>query len=86
LKNFATGGDDDNGPDDYDYKTDDNSKNDFDSKRMKRAKNLWDKYGLPGLAIIGTGLLSSHFTALMACLLGGIRFYITMWMIISITL
>lgn len=85
LKNFATSDADDES-DEYDYKKDENNKNAFDSKRMKKAKNLWDKYGLSGLTIIGTGLLSSHFTALVACLLGGNRFYITMWMIISITL
>jgi cbb3-type cytochrome oxidase subunit 3 len=54
------------------------------SKRAKRAKKLWDKYGVPGLALLGTGFISSHVTALMACLFGGNRVYLTVWMTISL--
>jgi len=54
------------------------------SKRTQRAKKLWDQYGLPGLTLIGTGLISSHVTVLMACLFGGNRVYIAIWMTISL--
>ena len=56
------------------------------SKRAQKAKNLWDKYGIPGLTLIGTGLLSSHATALMASSFGGNRAYITIWMVISLAI
>ncbi|QQK78071.1 small multi-drug export protein [Salicibibacter cibarius] len=58
----------------------------FTSKRRRRAQKLWDKYGLPGLTVIGTGLLSSHLTALMACTFGGNRTYVFIWMTISLAL
>lgn len=56
------------------------------NKRMQRAKKLWDKYGVPGLAFLGTGLISSHVTVLMACLFGGNRVYIAIWMTISLAI
>lgn len=56
-----------------------------ESKRARRAKKLWDKYGVPGLALLGTGFISSHVTALMACLFGGNRVYIAVWMTISLS-
>jgi hypothetical protein len=68
--------------------TDDNVKKAYtmESKRTQKAKKLWDKYGVPGLAFFGTGLLSSHVTVLMACLFGGNRVYIAMWMTISLAI
>ncbi|QQK77090.1 small multi-drug export protein [Salicibibacter cibarius] len=56
------------------------------SKRAQKAKKLWDKYGIPGLTFFGTGLLSSHATALMACSFGGNRAYISIWMVISLAI
>ncbi|QQK82066.1 small multi-drug export protein [Salicibibacter cibi] len=58
----------------------------FTSKRSQRAQKLWDKYGLPGLTVLGTGLFSSHLTALMACTFGGNRTYVFLWMTISLAL
>ncbi|SDI49001.1 small multi-drug export protein [Natribacillus halophilus] len=58
----------------------------YSSKQTQKAYKLWDKYGLPGLAILGTGLLSSHLTALMACTFGGNRAYVSIWMIISLAI
>lgn len=56
------------------------------SKRAQRARKLWDKYGVPGLTFFGTALLSSHVTVLMACLFGGNRTYIALWMTISLAI
>jgi len=56
------------------------------SKRTQRAKKLWDKYGVPGLAFLGTAFISSHVTVLMACLFGGNRTYIALWMTISLAI
>lgn len=58
----------------------------FISKRRQKARKIWDKYGLPGLTIIGTGILSSHITALMACTFGGNRAYVSIWMTISLAI
>ena len=59
---------------------------DYTNKRREKARKLWDKYGLPGLAVIGTGFLSSHLTALMACTFGGNRTHVSIWMTISLIL
>src|SRR5699024_3855968 len=56
------------------------------NKRMQKAKRLWDIYGVPGLAFLGTGLIRSHVTVLMACLFGGNRVYIAIWMTISLAI
>lgn len=56
------------------------------SNRAQKAKKLWVKYGMPGLSFLGTVLLSSHLTALMACSFGGNRGYITIWMAISLAI
>ncbi|GAK12039.1 hypothetical protein [Geomicrobium sp. JCM 19039] len=56
------------------------------SKQSQRARKYWDRFGLPGLAIIGTGLLSSHLTAALACSFGANRAYLTLWMTISLIL
>lgn len=56
----------------------------FMSKRRERGKRLWDKYGMPGLAIIGMFFLGGHITALVACSFTKNRFRVTLWMAISI--
>ncbi|MGP4072057.1 small multi-drug export protein [Piscibacillus sp. B03] len=55
------------------------------SKRESRAKNLWDKYGLPGLALIGPFFVGSHVTAFSSLVLGGNKKKVAFWMSISIT-
>ncbi|GAK06958.1 small multi-drug export protein [Geomicrobium sp. JCM 19038] len=57
----------------------------FEKQRV-RAKRYWDRFGLAGLSILGTGLLSSHLTALLACSFGANRAKLSLWMIISIVL
>jgi len=56
----------------------------FMSKRKERGKRLWDKFGMPGLAIIGMFFLGGHITALVACSFTRNRFRVTLWMAISI--
>ncbi|MFD2639984.1 small multi-drug export protein [Piscibacillus salipiscarius] len=55
------------------------------SKRETRAKNLWDKYGLPGLTLIGPFFVGSHVTAFSGILLGGSKKKVAFWMSVSIT-
>ncbi|EZH66170.1 hypothetical protein DH09_09535 [Bacillaceae bacterium JMAK1] len=57
----------------------------FEKQRV-RARRYWDRFGLAGLSILGTGLLSSHLTALLACSFGANRAKLSLWMIISIIL
>jgi Ca2+/H+ antiporter, TMEM165/GDT1 family len=55
-----------------------------DSKRSKRARKLFDKYGLPGLAIIGPFFVGSHISAFMGMSFGSKRSLVTSWMIASL--
>lgn len=54
------------------------------SKRKERAKKIWNKYGLPGLAIIGPFFVGSHLTAFMSITLGGSKKATAVWMTISL--
>ncbi|WP_139367675.1 small multi-drug export protein [Bacillus sp. FJAT-44921] len=54
-------------------------------KRAVRAKNLWNKYGLPGLALIGPLIVGSHLTAFMSLTFGGAKRKTAYWMTISIS-
>ncbi|MBM7602921.1 putative membrane protein [Metabacillus crassostreae] len=57
-----------------------------DSKKAKRARVLFDKYGLPGLAIIGPFFVGSHISAFMGMSFGSKRSLVTTWMLISLGL
>lgn len=56
------------------------------NKRSLRAQRLWDKYGMPGLSMIGPMVVGSHLTALMCAAFGGKRQAVFYWMSASITL
>ncbi|MBD8069830.1 small multi-drug export protein [Bacillus sp. PS06] len=55
-------------------------------KRMVRAQNLWNKYGLPGLALIGPLVVGSHITAFVSLTLGGTKQKVAVWMTASIVI
>ncbi|KKK35473.1 hypothetical protein WN59_01175 [Salinicoccus sediminis] len=55
------------------------------SSKSERAENIFRKYGLPGLAFIGPFLVGSHFTALMAVILGGSQKATFWWVTLSVT-
>ncbi|RKD69732.1 putative small multi-drug export protein [Sinobaca qinghaiensis] len=55
-------------------------------KRSQRAQRLWEKYGLPGLSIIGPLFVGSHLTAFMGMSLGGSKKKIFYWVSASIAL
>ncbi|SDH67126.1 Uncharacterized membrane protein [Alteribacillus persepolensis] len=55
-----------------------------ESKRQKRARSIFDKYGLPGLAIIGPFFVGSHISAFMGMSFGSERKSVTSWMVISL--
>lgn len=56
------------------------------SKRSLRAKKIWQKYGLPGLAIVGPLIVGSHLTAFMSVSLGGTKKSAAVWMTISLVI
>ncbi len=57
-----------------------------ESKKGKRAKKLFDKYGLPGLTIIGPFFVGSHISAFMGMSFGSKRKMVTRWMMTSLVL
>ncbi|MEK3954994.1 small multi-drug export protein [Psychrobacillus sp. FSL K6-1464] len=54
------------------------------SKRSERAKALWDKYGLPGMLMLGPILIGTHVAAFIGMTLGASKFKTTIWSTISI--
>ncbi len=57
-----------------------------ESKRTQRAQKIWNKYGMPGLSIIGPLIVGSHLTALMALSLGGTKRAVAYWLTGSLVL
>lgn len=55
-----------------------------ESKRSERAKELWDKYGLPGMLMLGPILIGTHVAAFIAMTLGASKARTTLWSTISI--
>ena len=54
------------------------------SKRRQRAKRLWDRYGLPGLAVASPVTTGVHLAAVFALGLGSTRRSTALWMTASI--
>ncbi|WP_077211792.1 small multi-drug export protein [Bacillus dakarensis] len=57
-----------------------------ETKKEKRARELFEKYGLPGLTIIGPFFVGSHISAFMAMSFSAKRTLVTVWMIVSLVL
>jgi len=57
-----------------------------DSKRSERAKRLWNKYGLPGMILLGPILIGTHIAAFIGMTLGASKRMTTIWSIASIGL
>lgn len=55
-----------------------------DSKKEKRARSLFNKYGLPGLMILGPTLVGSHITAFMGMSFSSKRRFVLAWMLVSL--
>ncbi|WP_240374994.1 small multi-drug export protein [Bacillus piscicola] len=56
------------------------------SKRSERAKRIWNKYGLPGLALLGPILLGIHIAAFIGMAFGASKKWTTIWMSVSLAL
>ncbi len=55
-----------------------------ESKRQARAVNIWNKYGLPGLSLLGPLLIGSHIAAFIGLVLGARKHQMLFWMTISL--
>ncbi len=53
-------------------------------KKNDRAVRIWNKYGLPGLSLLGPILIGTHIAAFIGMTLGATKRNTTVWMIISI--
>ncbi|WP_436837182.1 hypothetical protein [Planococcus shenhongbingii] len=56
------------------------------SKKNERAKRIWNKYGLPGLALLGPILIGTHIAAFIGMTLGATKKNTTLWLTISIAM
>lgn len=54
------------------------------NKKSERAKRIWNKYGLPGLALLGPILIGTHIAAFIGMTLGATKKNTTIWLAISI--
>lgn len=54
------------------------------AKRMEKARALFNKYGVPGVALIGPFVFGHHLGALISLLSGSPKRYVTLWMTIGI--
>lgn len=56
------------------------------SKRTERGKRIWNKYGMPGVALLGPILIGTHIAAFIGLLFGAKKANATFWMTVSIAL
>ncbi|WP_062048920.1 small multi-drug export protein [Bacillus sp. JCM 19034] len=54
------------------------------SKKTAKAQKLWQKYGLPGFALLGPFIIGSHLVAFLGLVFGATRKAVTTWILISI--
>ncbi|WP_449619548.1 small multi-drug export protein [Robertmurraya sp. Marseille-Q9965] len=54
------------------------------SKKETRARKTWERYGLPGLAIVAPIVLGADLAALFALLFGSSRTRVLIWMGVSL--
>lgn len=53
-------------------------------KRMERARKLFNKYGVPGVALIGPLVFGHHIGAFISLVSGSSKRYVTLWMTVGI--
>ena len=57
-----------------------------DGKRQERAKRIWNKYGFPGLALLGPILIGTHIAAFIGMSFGATKNWTLLWMTISLVI
>ncbi|MEK3734174.1 small multi-drug export protein [Paenibacillus sp. FSL M8-0334] len=56
------------------------------SKRQTRAINIWNKYGLPGLSLLGPLLIGSHIAVFIGLVFGAKKHVTLLWMTVSLVI
>ncbi|WP_141502813.1 small multi-drug export protein [Paenibacillus luteus] len=56
------------------------------SKKETRARQVWDRYGLPGLALLAPVIVGTDIAALLALTFGSSRTRVIQWMAISLAI
>src|SRR5690625_3645409 len=54
--------------------------------KIVRGRKLWNKYGLPGLSLMGPFIIGTHIAVIIGMSLGANKYWTTIWMTISIGL
>ena len=54
------------------------------SKKEARGKRIWNKYGMPGIALLGPLLIGTHLSAFIGLAFGAKKGTATFWMVTSI--
>jgi len=54
-------------------------------KRLERGQKLFQKYGVPGVSLLGPLLIGDHLAALICIASGASRRYVIIWQTIAIT-
>ncbi|GAB3042219.1 hypothetical protein GCM10025298_35190 [Natronobiforma cellulositropha] len=57
---------------------------DEESGRFRRARRLWERFGLPGLALSAPVLTGTHIAAVVAMMLGARARSVAVWMTVGI--
>ncbi|WP_172194646.1 small multi-drug export protein [Saccharibacillus qingshengii] len=55
------------------------------SKRETRARRIWEKYGVPGLALVAPAMVGTDIAAVLALSFGSSRRWVMGWMAVSLT-
>ncbi|NMO95434.1 small multi-drug export protein [Paenibacillus lemnae] len=56
------------------------------SKRRERGTAVWNKYGLPGLSLLGPLIIGSHIAIFIGILLGAKKHLALLWMTVSLAI
>lgn len=54
--------------------------------KASRARKIWDRYGIPGLALIAPSLVGTDIAAVLALTFGSSKRWVVLWMTISLAL
>ena len=55
-------------------------------KKQKRARKIWEKYGIPGLALFAPAIVGTDIAAVLALTFGANRTWVMGWMTVSLAL
>ncbi|SDD78146.1 Putative small multi-drug export protein [Paenibacillus sp. UNCCL117] len=56
------------------------------SKKRRRARGIWERYGIPGLALLAPAIVGTDIAALLALSFGSKPRWVLLWMTVSLAL